>query len=1110
MTLDNLFAILDPEQRTATLATGNTVVAAGAGSGKTRVLTARYLHLVLEKGLPIDKVLALTFTQKAAAEMKSRIHKTLRELEHPLARSVLEGFHQARISTIDSLCGAIARSACRQWGIPPDFQLDDAGARDAARAQALPFVLRYRTHPAIKHLLFTTELEKIAENLFASLVATHSPISSPIDFRTLFLKQDAEVHRRIESALAEASKVMHEICRLAQTPSIKTMKSIIPISVLTAPDTPAKNNTNELITFRTALSLFAVAPQRMGTSKQPEAQAIKELLSEVRNRHDMECGALISFVLNRDVIDGLFTLLEEFQTLYNTQKRQSGRLSFADVAKMAVDALATDPELRRSWKAGVDAIMIDEFQDNNSLQRDLLFLLAENSTRMETGIPEPKDLCSDKLFFVGDEKQSIYRFRGADVAVFRALARDLGAASRTLPVLSTNYRTRTSLLHQFNMIFPAIFDSAGTAPDWEARFTCIQPNRPDYDSPEPIQILVMDHMCLDDGDKKIKSQIQEAECVARTIQTLIQSAVPVFDANGVSHPCRADDCAILFRSTTNQMLFEHSLRAAGIPYQTENARGLFSDAPVNDLAALLRTVANPLDLKAWAIVLQSPFACLSGSGFTAALSALKSRDGSQRAEPAAVSACVDALLTGEDCEQWKALMDLFSEAVRWADRIPISEMLERLWYHRGYRVKVLSDPAVRHLTALFDYLFELARQADQDGQTLGEFLDRIEAIRRNEEKIDSLDIPIERTGGVRLMTIHKSKGLEFPIVFLANCDTTGKNNTNSDLVYWSEVWGPTINVGPARKVPFKDHNWFYLQGKAEEESKALAELRRLLYVGMTRAESRLYLSGVYKLGGDGQESLVKQMAEKKPKTIKSFFDLFTQVLSLPNAGGVQVRAWKEDAIKPAARGLFGPSVQDMRTTAKTAVIQQWLPSPRRIIPTTALADFCASGNVQVPDSTERKFFGEQKKKDTEPQRFGLSATEFGSAAHEAIEARLTGRPAILPESAKSGLEKLADTFLTSELGRLTSSATWLKTEFAFLTRWELSAKTITVSGQIDLVFEHDGHIHVVDYKTDTVENPEEHRQQLNVYRKAAGDLWQKPVTTWLFYLRSARAVLVAQ
>ncbi len=1097
MTLADLLATLDPDQRAATLATGNTVVAAGAGSGKTRVLAARYLYLVLEKGLPIDRVLALTFTQKAAAEMKARIHKTLRETEHPLARSALEGFHEARISTIDSLCGAIARSACRRWGIPPDFQLDDPGAREAASSLALPFVFTYRTHPAIKHLLSTTDLEKIAENLFASLVAAHSPISAPIDFRALFVKQDTEIHGRIDSALTEACADLNEICRLAQAPGLKTMKSITPITDLQAPDKPSTDDRDELISFRTALSRFAAIPLRMGATKQPEAQAIKELLSTVRNRHDPECGSLISFVLNRDVLEGLFTLLDEFQTLYNTQKRQSGRLTFADVAKMAVDALADDPELRRSWKAGVGAVMIDEFQDNNSLQRDLLFLLSENETRMETGIPGPQDLCRDKLFFVGDEKQSIYRFRGADVAVFRALARDLGANADALPELSTNYRTRTALLEQFNTIFPAIFDNAATAPDWEARFSRIRPNRPDHDTPEPVQILVIDQMNLDDEDnKKIKAQIQEAECVARTIQDLIESAVPVYDAHGIPHPCRADDCAILFRSTTNQMLFEHSLRAAGIPYQTENARGLFSDAPVNDLAALMRTIANPADLKAWAIVLQSPFAGLSGTGFASALSALKTIGGSQRAEPAAVSAAVDALLTGEDSERWKGLMDLFSEAVRWADRIPISEMVERLWYHRGYRVQVLSDPSVRHLTALFDYLFELARQADRDGQTLGEFLDRIEAIRRNEEKVDSLDIPIERAGGVRLMTIHKSKGLEFPIVFLANCDTTGKNTGNSSLVYWSNPWGPTINAGPARGVPFKDENWFYLQGKAEEESKALAELRRLLYVGMTRAESRLYLSGVFKLDG-GDETVAGQMAAKEPKIIKSFFNLFCPVLGLPGAGGVQVTAWEQDSGGPAARGIEGPSVKDMHTAARAAEVQQRLPAPRRIIPATSLAH-----------EAERISFQASQHVQKEPERFGLSATEFGSAAHEAIEARLAGRPAVLPETAKSALEELADTFLASDLGHLTSAAAWLKTEYAFLTRWELPSGSIIVSGQIDLVFEHEGHIHVVDYKTDSVENPDEHRQQLEVYRKAAVDLWHKPVSAWIFYLRSARAVQV--
>ncbi len=1105
-----IIAALDGAQQKAALSARNTVVAAGAGSGKTRVLAARYIHLVVEKGLPVDSILALTFTQKAATEMEARIYATLRETDHPAARKALDEFHRARISTIDSFCSTIARSACRSFGVPPDFSIDNDQAARMAGDLALPFLLANRTNAAVMQLLRRFPLEVIAEQLFVDPMVRHSPLSDPDDYGAMLKVQDSEVEHRLKALLPEAlssAQRLYELCRepsLAKNTGPAKMRDILK----TPPELPEADANSHLLAFLTQYRPLA-ALAIPGNVSNPDMIELKEVQKKFKEEQFPILLRLANYVFNRPVIEETFALMENFRKSYLERKRQSGILTFLDVARLAVDALLRDGELRALWKRTIKAIMIDEFQDNNALQRDLLFLIAEKEERTALNVPEPDELCPDKLFFVGDEKQSIYRFRGADVSVFRSLAADLRpeSGSGTETTLETNYRTESGLIETFNALFPSVFLAAADLPAYEAGFSGITAFRKTAGLESAMEVLIIDEEQGDNDDAdQLDAGRSEAAAVASEIQKLLESKTAVRGPEG-SRPCTPDDIAILFRSTGRQMVFEDALRAEGIPYQAENMKGLFSDAPLNDLYAVLRTAVFPSDMTAWAIMLRSPFVSLSGDGFTAVL-----LEAAAMETPQAFAPDSGLTLSEEDRRRYNEGQALYERVRALADRIPSAELVSRLWYQEGYRSIVLAKPPLHRFAGLYDYFFELARRSDERGETLAAFLDSMRELIFNKAKLDSLDIPVEGAGGVRLMTIHKSKGLEFPIVFVVNCNNVGNNDKSNTVLYHTPAWGIAVNTGSIDEDIKAEENYFYHEGKKEEQLKSLAELRRLLYVAMTRAETRLYVTGTLKLpvpeeteSGSGLEALAAKAASIK--STRSFFDLLlpaiinerppSLLLTILPPGTAACAGKQENKARGASECLAAYNAASERAA---------FPSERRVFAATALKKLSSASEAPQEQFTRGPSPGESTSPDRTYAAFGLQSAEFGTLAHQYIEARLNGKTPILPADLSKTLDSLAERFFGSELGRLALSADWKESEFGFITRWTLADAPILVTGQADLVFGVKDTVYIVDYKTDSFENPEDHRLQMSVYRKAAADLWRKKVETWLFYLKSGTAV----
>jgi len=484
-TLQRLGAKLDTEQAQAAMAEENCVVTAGAGAGKTTTLASRYIYLVMEKRIPVRRILALTFTRKAAAEMYGRIYGELAKIPSPWALEQLSEFPNAQIMTIDSFCASVVRQGARDFGYTPDFTIDDERSAQTIATRAENFVIANAHRPGLAELLKTYPLDSVTGDLFCEVakkyvtpVAIYSKLFAPMKgrIRTLLAETTARKLDKMQDIARDIVQISSGIpapkadCRKAIDCSV-ALKSLDTLST----DAPGQDfqsiNTlpmseawRETVNRTASLGFRSYARSENETTVKEKAKLLKELAIDVRGLR--EFGDFLP------IYDEVLDRLDEFARECAEAKRMADLMDYKDLGLCAIEILTKRKDIRKQWKQGIDSILIDEFQDNNNLQRDLLYLLAERPECESDGIPKPESLADGKLFFVGDEKQSIYRFRGADVSVFKRLAGELAGANTARDdernsslkshnlmkksrnfTLSTNYRSSAVLIDFFNSFF---------------------------------------------------------------------------------------------------------------------------------------------------------------------------------------------------------------------------------------------------------------------------------------------------------------------------------------------------------------------------------------------------------------------------------------------------------------------------------------------------------------------------------------------------------------------------------------------------------------------------------------------------------------------------------
>jgi ATP-dependent exoDNAse (exonuclease V) beta subunit len=706
------------------------LVSAAAGSGKTSVLVERFVRAVRDDGIAPGRILAITFTERAAGELRARVRARLLEVgDREAARDTEAAF----IGTFHGFCARVLRSHALAAGLDPSFEIVDEGL--AGRVRELAF------KAAVREFLAGERAEAV------DLLAAYG-----VDRVRSMIEQ---VYLQLRSR-----------------------------------------------------------GQRRPRLPEPAVEGLTDALALDAAR---ACALL----------DGL---LEGFGRAYAELKQDRGAVDFDDLELITMELLAERDGIRAAWSDRFELLMVDEFQDTNSRQLGILRALERGN-----------------LFTVGDEFQSIYGFRHADVSLFRSRRAELRERGASL-TLTHNFRSREPLLDAVNVVFAERF--TGYEPLVAARDAHERPLLGDRRPPVParaagepaVELLLTDTNGWE-ADEALAAAVAaglphsqlwrqaEARLLAQRVAGLIEAG----DA-------RAGDVAVLLRASGDLEVYERALQLRGL--RTLASVGAFwGHQQIGDLVSYLRALANPRDEEALYGALASPLGGCSRDGL--ALLADASRQGSRRAWDTALAEVSGAgeLLTRlaeDDRRRLIAFCALLQRERAAASGRTLSELIERVIEATGYREHVLGLEWGERRLANVHKLLRLARRFEaSEGRDLRGFLDHVEYL-KDAVKVEP-DAPIDgvEPDAVRLMTVHAAKGLEFPVVCLADLGRQ-PNTTTPDLLVEGDRIGLRLlrldGEGPTAALEYEE-----LCG--ERRQRDAAEEDRILYVAMTRARERLLLSG---------------------------------------------------------------------------------------------------------------------------------------------------------------------------------------------------------------------------------------------------------------------------
>ncbi|MBQ5471210.1 MAG: UvrD-helicase domain-containing protein [Treponema sp.] len=1215
--LDYLERPLDNQQLKVCCRTDNSVVAAGAGSGKTQVLASRFAWLCMEfDDISASSILTLTFTKKAASEMYLRIYETLNRFasapedkvpqhQRKNAKRALEDFANVHIQTLDSYCGTIVRQAANRYGIRPDFT---TGQSDSdIKKQALTFILSNLDNIGVQHFAQAGKIQEFAEDVFAKIVINHSSLATEKGFFSkkiplqqkelvnawnqiitdksqegfsslfnIYLNAFLDENRKTE-LFKKNIDVYSKVYQALESDSIPEFRTFTHDDFFGAGKEQTISYIQSFLNWLKAITTYNANNISKGLFGE-DFQFLREIKKLFAEKSDIEMNfynriqLILNFIEDFESIQSLFELLDEFTERINRSKRISGQLTFKDVTEMALKVLIEQEDIRSQEKAAYKKIMIDEFQDNNSKNRDLLFLLSEKndiSTSFEGSEDNPdavhqllKDkIVKDKLFFVGDEKQSIYKFRGAEVSVFNELKEDLREINGPESSLHMiyNYRSTPELLSSFNQIFGkwvptkegdytesqdkfGIFENAKTeqTPFYEALYTkdAIAKYVDKEHKEMPGVILTKDNLAsslsLFISDSESDTLVKKGEILDKENQVAYSVAKKIRELadSGVKY----SKIAILDKSRTGRGILKSWLERLEIPYILDQQSNIFSDGPVNDIYNFLRLCIYPQDLKAMASYLTSPFVALNVNTVLRLMTVCKSLD-SQAIEQVSKE-------FGSDSPVVKA----FSRAVAFYEEQknltlsrPVTDTLNVLWYDQGYHYETMLNSTVNIFAEQYDFLFELARIADSDGKSVSWFIDQLAAEKNNSDSdmdITQVSYPLEEQDAVQIMTIHKSKGLQFDHVFVTGCLTKPKPDREEQYFY-DEIFG--LSVRPAKDKK----NYFYAIQKEEAKNKNNAEFRRLIYVALTRAVKTFCIAGNITITPDKENGGLKVNDSKDAYLIdvlKSYYTL-DELLSADYGklykDDVPLYVEKIEPVSPAILTEYSQKTDlDALRKKEIASMTDFIENSTdlKIIETPVL-----SSNRITPSGLEETDGGEGAEIEagkkclyprldalvskTENQE-GLGFDELGTIVHKYLEYFIQNKPLdFLLENDVRLLSKLTKTeqdeldsicrtictdFAASEYGQKAINAVKegrkCRAEYAF----KMMEGDLLVTGTIDLFYQNpDGSYTIVDYKTDHSIVPQKYKKQQDSYKNALCELENvgpEKVKQILYYVRYNQAV----
>jgi ATP-dependent exoDNAse (exonuclease V) beta subunit len=771
---------------------GDLLLDAGAGSGKTSVLVERFARSVLEDGVEVGAILVITFTEKAAAELRDRIRARLRELGAVEQARATEG---AYISTIHGFCARVLRAGALPAGLDPDFEVLDEVL--AGRMRAAAFARALTAVAARDRRLVDLVADWGAGPLRAATAAVHDQLRSAgmIAPRLPLVTAPADDGAaRLESAaralLAELSAVPEPGVRVAEGIDRAQRALDVASEGATAVWPPALRR----LTLRNGAAA-------LGTDACTEYR-------EALAGFGAAAGAAAAVPL-RDVLD---ELLAAYGTEYAAAKRAASGLDFEDLELGARQLLASDDALRERYAERFATIMVDELQDTNAVQLGLI-----------------ESIAHDNLFTVGDAQQSIYGFRHADVELFSARGRRLEQTGARL-TLATNFRSRPEILR--------VIDH-GFEHELGDEFIRLLPGRGDdaEDAGPRAELLLVDK----GADWELEGmaspwRLAEARALAGRVGELVDGGTA------------AGEIVVLLRAMTDVRVYERALERHGLPTYVIGGRGYWDHPQIVDLVAYLRALDNPLDEEALYGLIASP---LVGASLDALVLISDAVRESRRDPWSLVRAGEPAgSLAAADADRLARFAEWFAMQRARVARGAVDELIDGALTASGYDLAMLAMPGGVRRLANVRKLMRLAREHEAvAGHGLHGFVLSLAERAADGQGRREGEAPVEGDGldAIRLMTIHRAKGLEFATVCVADLGRSVR--PRSEMVRVSGD-GRRFGVRLQRAGDGRRGSALAYDALRREEIEAGdREERRLFYVAMTRAQERLVLSGAAKLSG---------------------------------------------------------------------------------------------------------------------------------------------------------------------------------------------------------------------------------------------------------------------
>lgn len=1179
------FPLTDEQRRAVDDRGGALLVSAAAGSGKTRVLVERLLDRV-SRGADIDRFLVITYTKAAAAELRGRIARELNDrlAENPGDRHLRRQatlIYRAQISTVHAFCSGLLREHAAALDLDPDFRLCDEGEAVVLMDQVLGRVM-------------DRQYEDIdPEGDFARLVDT---MSAGRDDRRL-MQIVLDVFRRVQSHpdpeawLSEQERVwqLEGVTDVAQTPwgqvlmerarrlAEYNLSRLEQAAALTDLDAVLSVNYGDSIrasiagvrrllaadswdAMCAALPIpFPAAGRKRGVENEAAAERAKSIRERAKGQLNKlaewfeqdSAGLLADLQMARPAVRGLMALVREFGRDFAAEKRRRGLVDFSDLEHLAVRLLVDQDgnptDAARTCSARYDEVMVDEFQDTN---------------RVQTAIFDAVSHGGRTLFMVGDVKQSIYRFRLADPTIFLERYRDYAPADRAAEgegrklVLSRNFRSQPQVLEGVNDLFRDVMSRDFGEMDYTDDQALVPGREPDRSGEWAVELDVVLTGSEEDPEERTDKNLMEARNAALRIRQMLDGGMRVPEGEGTFRPLRPEDVMLLMRAPGP--VLHHYIRALdeqGIPWSADTGEDFFSFTEVNVALSLLRIVDNPRQDVALISALRSPV-----YGFSA------DRLAQLRAECKEDFYCAveQAAARGEqDCADFMEELNHLRTGA--ADRT-CSELVWHI-YERTDLLSLFSampegDRRRGHLLSLY----ELARQQEGAGcRSLFDFLLRLDRLRDSGQNV--IKGGPGREGGVRILTIHRSKGLEAPLVLVCGLGRQFNRTDLSGPVLFHQKLGVGLRyLNTQRRMELDTLSRTAVCQVLDDEM--LAEELRLLYVAMTRARDKLILSvagdtiisTLTRLRDEAESPLSPQLlAQCQTAGMWVLLSVLTRRCGRPlrELVGLDAPAQLDYTMDWDVRVVDGESLtgachvkerqeQTEQALDEAALREQfaWQYAHRLAGDTPSkLTATQLKGRALDREANEESGRREEKEASAAPlyrprfaaEKLGLTPAQRGTATHLVMQFldfsqcesaqqiagqidRLVEREFITGQEGQAVDPQRLAAFFQTPLGRqLTETAVNREFKFSLLVDAGdyypgLEGEELLLQGVVDCWFETADGITVVDFKSDRVTEQtvnaraEQYKPQLDTYARALNAITGRPVTRrilWFFALNRA-------